>query len=404
MRTRTVAHFPRTQRSLRGQALGRQAGVIVALVFLFGGWLVWLGAGKVSLYVVSQQARVEVQRLPVPVQAPVDGQVTFADVTLGRNVEPGDPIVTLDTKPLELQRAEKEAALRTGLASLESLHAELSAEERARAAVAGVADQTVRAGQARVSANKKAADFKQKEAQIVAELRDASAISGLDALHTTADAEETRAQLAAASAQAALDTRTSTTSLRDRDARLASVRYIISQGEAETETLRAQIQTLDYEISRRTVRAPVAGTLADVMPISVGMTITSQQRLATIVPRGTVRVVAFFAPQDSIGRVRAGQRATLRVDNFPWTQFGTVGALVDQVGSEPRDGTIRIELKVTQPNSSIPMEHGLTGICEVQVERISPFQLLLRTAGQWVAPARGGGGPAGPAVARAQGS
>jgi hemolysin D len=284
-----------------------------------------------------------------------------------------------------LQRAELEVALSTGLSSLDALRAQLAAEQEAVDALADVAKQTTRAAGARVSMTKKTLEFKEKEAAIAAQLRDAAAISGLDALRSLAAEETQRAQLWATAAQARLDTRTSTMNVRDRNARLATVRYLIAQAQAETEKLRARIDTLSYEIDRRRVRAFVDGTLVDVMPISAGMTITSQQRLATILPEGVVRVLAFMSPSDSIGRVRAGQAATLRVENFPWTQFGTVGAVVEQVGTEPRDGSVRVELRIVRPNPNIPIVHGLTASCEVEVETLSPLKLLLRSAGHWVA-------------------
>jgi membrane fusion protein (multidrug efflux system) len=264
---------------------------------------------------------------------------------------------------------------------------QLGAEQEARQAVAQMANQTAHATAARITLDKRNLAFKQKESAIAERLRQATAISELDALHTTAGAETQEAQVEATSAQAALERSASKMSIRDRDARLATVRISIAQAEAEVEKLKAQMNTLDYEIERRTVRAPVDGVLADVMSVSLGMSLTTRDRVATVLPAGRLRVVALFAPEDSVGRVRAGQSAALRLDNFPWTQFGTVSAVVEQVAREPRDGTIRVELSVPKPNPAIPMEHGLTGVCEIEAEHTSPMKLLLRSAGHFGVPA-----------------
>lgn len=366
---------------------------------LFAGWSFWLERGSVSLYVASREARLEVAALPVPVQAPVDGQVVTADVRLGRAVRPGDVLVRLDARALELQRAELEVALRTGAASLQALRAQAAVEQGARDAVGAMAAEANRAAAARVSLDQKGLDYKEREADVIARLRAASLASELEALRSTAQKETQRAQVAAASAQAALDSRTGEIGVRDRNVRLAVTLVSVARAEAEIAKDEARIETLNYEIERRTVRALVEGELADVMPISVGVTLTSQQRLATILPRGAVRAVAFFAPHESLGRVRVGQRATLRVDNFPWTQFGTIGAVVEQIGREPRDGAVRVELALVRPNAAILAEHGLTAGCEVEVERTTPLRLLLRAAGQW-APAPGGGPSASPPFGR----
>jgi hypothetical protein len=59
---------------------------------------------------------------------------------------------------------------------------------------------------------------------------------------------------------------------------------------------------------------------------------------------------------------------------------------VRRVASEVRDGRVRIELGV-QPDgaSPIPLQHGLPGTVEVQVERVTPAALVLRCAGKLLA-------------------
>jgi len=62
---------------------------------------------------------------------------------------------------------------------------------------------------------------------------------------------------------------------------------------------------------------------------------------------------------------------------------------VVSVGSEPREGRIRAELHIDSPSSTrIPIQHGLSGVAEVEVERTSPARLVLRTVGAALAPSR----------------
>ena len=97
---------------------------------------------------------------------------------------------------------------------------------------------------------------------------------------------------------------------------------------------------------------------------------------------GRPRVVAYF-PVSSVGRIRPGQAARLRLDGFPWTRYGLPEAAVVDVGTEPADGLVRVEMALTAGSApAIPREHGLTGTAEVTVERLSPAQLVLRAAGR----------------------
>ena len=98
--------------------------------------------------------------------------------------------------------------------------------------------------------------------------------------------------------------------------------------------------------------------------------------------------MAYF-PVSGVGRIRQGQRARLRLDGFPWTQYGTLQATVADAASEPSGGRVRVELVLQpDPQSAIPLEHGITGSAEVEAERLSPFALVLRAAGKLLAPRR----------------
>jgi hypothetical protein len=76
----------------------------------------------------------------------------------------------------------------------------------------------------------------------------------------------------------------------------------------------------------------------------------------------------------------------MRLQGFPWTQFGSVSATVTRVASEVRDGRIRVELAINSNSAPrVHLQHGLLGTVEVQVERISPASLVLRMVGRWLA-------------------
>lgn len=94
--------------------------------------------------------------------------------------------------------------------------------------------------------------------------------------------------------------------------------------------------------------------------------------------------VATFPPA-VLGRISVGQPAQLRIDGFPWSQYGVVAASVTQVRLESDTGRVRIEFSVRPESApSIPLQAGMTGTAEVAVERVSPATLVLRAAGKRV--------------------
>jgi len=90
------------------------------------------------------------------------------------------------------------------------------------------------------------------------------------------------------------------------------------------------------------------------------------------------RAVAHFAPS-ALARIQPGQSGQLRLEDFPWTEYGAVAASVASVGKEVRDGRIQVELRLyPDPNSAIPLQRGLTGALIIEVEHVSPAAVLLR--------------------------
>ena len=76
----------------------------------------------------------------------------------------------------------------------------------------------------------------------------------------------------------------------------------------------------------------------------------------------------------------------MRLDGFHWTQYGAIAATVASVASEVRDGRVRVELMIHPDSASpIPLQHGLPGTVEVEVDHVSPATLLLRLTGKLLA-------------------
>ena len=133
------------------------------------------------------------------------------------------------------------------------------------------------------------------------------------------------------------------------------------------------------------IRAPVSGIIGEAAVLQAGSVIQEGAGVASIVPAGQLRIVAFFPPQAAYGRVRTGAGARLRLKGYPWTEFGVVEARVAEVAGEDRDGRTRVQLEVLpSPTLKTTLRHGMPGELEVEVERATPLSLVLRTAGQWL--------------------
>jgi membrane fusion protein (multidrug efflux system) len=374
------APFSRTLRSL--QADEPRHRLVKLLVPILGGWIAWLFLARVPVYEVADRARLEVKRSAHALASPIPGRVVRSHLQLGRQVEEGEVLVELDARDFELAREEKEARL----AALQDRWAALEHEARSERDTLGAQQQArtlgVQEAQAQVA-----------RAQAQARLADGEVIRAgrLHATRAISLADFQRAQAEAQTARAALQAATLAVRRLEQD-RLAQEKECqtrIARLDREAVELRGAIRIeqaaarrLVHDIEQRRLRAPVSGRLGEVGEIPAGTVVQPAQKLGAIVPAGEPRAVALF-PTVALGRLRPGQPARLRLAGFPWTQYGTVPAQVADVATEPIDGLVRVELPLRpRPTSTVPLEHGLIGSVEVEVERVSPAVLVLRAAGQ----------------------
>jgi multidrug resistance efflux pump len=357
------------------------AGILAASL-LASACAAWALCTPVRLYEATSSARLEVERAIYPIASPVAGRVTVVHLTLGREVVEGEILVEIDSAAERLQIREdqaRQAALRT---QIEALRAQVVSEDRVR----GHERQASGVGQEQARADARESDLAAGHAEAderrTAQLRKEGLIAERDYEKTKSEALTLRA---AAQARAiAVDRAGEDQGTRDGDraAKIQSLDSQIAGLAAQIPEIDLAIARLEYEIQRHEVRAPASGKLGEALPLRPGAIVKDGEKLGAIIPGGRIRAVAQFPPDAALGRIHAGQLARLRLDGFPWIEYGTVTARVDRVAGEVRDGMVRVELALDPgQNTRIPLQHGLPGAVEIEVERTTPWELVRRHAG-----------------------
>ena len=378
-------NFHRVSQALCTDGGGRSVAAILVCLSLAAVWIWWAFAARVSSYEVSQDARLEVGGSGYPVQADLSGQVVSSALAIGKVVQQGDPLLVLDSAKERLALAEEKAKLTALRPQLAVFRTELEAQAKG-----GTDERQV----LRWSAKEAQAKYQEADAQAALAENEAHRAALLQQAGIIAEAEGQRAKAAAERYRAAAESlRISMGSLQpqlkvreaDRELHVKEIYSEMAKLEAQAQTSAAVIQQLEYEIGRRTVRASASGKLTECADLRPGAYISEGQKLGVIASQGKVEVVAHFLPAAAFGKLHPGQRAVLKLNGFPWTQYGTVAATVSRVAGEVRDGEVKVELAVdTAHPSHIPLQHGAPGIIEVSTGRISPAALLLRSAGHLV--------------------
>ena len=355
-------------------------------VALLGSWAAWSFFARVTLYEVTDTARLEVDQETHPIQAPVAGRVVATHLTLGTETQTGDVLVELDTTTERFRLEEERAHLATLSAQLDVLRREVVAEEQAgredqQAARAALDEAHSRYEEARV-----AAQYAEEIAKRWALLQARGYVAELDFIRSKAEAERSREAANALRFEVSRLEKDQRTKENDRTVRLEHLTREVALLEGQMATTAEAIERLTYEIERRRIRAPVTGRLGEVANLRTGAFVSEGDRLGAVVPQGELQAIAYFPPPPALGRIRPGQPARMRLKGFPWTQYGSIAATVASVANEVRDGRVRVEFHIhLDPASPIPIQHGLPGAVEVEVDHVSPATLMLRVAGKLLA-------------------
>jgi multidrug resistance efflux pump len=374
------SRFARAQDASSRTVLSAVLGSVLLLA-----WALWFFFARVSLYETSRQARIEVAAAPHDVDTPVAGRLLHSNLVLDGRVSEGDVLIEMDSESWRLERQAEEAKVLAVGPQIAALERELVSDEEAlrgenRALLAEVSE-----ARARQKASDAVAQLKASERAQIETLHRQRVVADVERERTQADYERQAAESEAARAQVGRLGTEGVVRRSDRRAKIARLEAEIARLQSVRTEAEARMRILDQRIDLFTVRAPISGRIGNIVNLHAGAVVAAGTRLCTIVPSGGLRAVAFFDAATAAGRVKPDQPARLRLSGFPWTKFGVLLARVDRVGTEPRDGLIRVELQLdADQNTRIPLEHGLQGSAEVEVEKVAPVALVLDAAGRYL--------------------
>ena len=123
-----------------------------------------------------------------------------------------------------------------------------------------------------------------------------------------------------------------------RSAYLAETRRELGERQAQAALKRQQLTQERSKAEQRQrltqLVAPVAGTVQQVAVHTEGGVVTPAQVLMVIVPRDALVTAEVVIDNKDIGFVNAGQAAVIKLETFPYTRYGTVGATVSSVSAD----------------------------------------------------------------------
>ena len=107
----------------------------------------------------------------------------------------------------------------------------------------------------------------------------------------------------------------------------------ITELKFEIKQLEANIKELEFDEDKTNLKSPVDGVVFDLKAITSGYATTLGETLLNIVPDGEVEGKIFLTNRD-IGFVKQNMRAEIRIDAYPFTQYGSLNGELSFIGNE----------------------------------------------------------------------
>jgi membrane fusion protein (multidrug efflux system) len=365
--------------------------LVILVVIGVGGLVTWSVVAEVPIVKVSSQARIEPHNAVYRIEPPSAGRVVRSLLNLDEEVKEGDLLIEFDTHAERLELEQSKTTLAATEQELGVIREQIANKKSEASATGQVDEVAIREAIEREQEIAPRHKLAEERAQLAAKSPTGS-ISEIEKLERTTDVDALGFAKAAQSLAITRLKREQSVKGQTLTAQLLGLKREELRSEGQVRELKVAIDKLEYQIEKKHYRAPASGHLVDVAELGAGAFIADGQRLGTIVANDTeVRVRARF-PKEVVGMIQPGQTAQLKLDGYPWTIYGTVPARVTRVGTEPGlvatpeaiPNTVRVELDIEPPpDTRIQIRHGMTLTVEVEIARVSPIALLMRSIGEW---------------------
>jgi membrane fusion protein (multidrug efflux system) len=282
-------------------------------------------------------------------------EVLFED---NQTVKPGDLLVVIDDHDFQAKAAQAEAQVLLEKASAETLKSDRHAQE------AMIREEHANIAASEANVEKSAKDLKRfknlaAEGAISAQSRDAA-----ESAYKQAKAERNKFVSARQGAES----------------RLSSLDARINESGARLKAAEAALELARIDLGNTRILAPFNGIIGN-RSVQVGQLVQPGSALAYLIPADGLFVEANFK-ETQIGRMRAGQAATITVDAFPDRRFeGTVDSFAPASGSEfsllpPENATgnftkivrrVPVKIRFKQDADLKMLRPGLSAVVQVRV-------------------------------------
>ncbi len=125
--------------------------------------------------------------------------------------------------------------------------------------------------------------------------------------------------------------------IADNDKRIAEIdgqlnRYVV-ENERRISEINSQISQATQNLKYQDVTAPVNGTVFELKAGTPGFVANTSEPVLKLVPNDNLKAKIFITNKD-IGFIKPGMRVDVRLDTFPFSEYGDVKGTLESIGSD----------------------------------------------------------------------
>lgn len=106
------------------------------------------------------------------------------------------------------------------------------------------------------------------------------------------------------------------------------------QAQRQKDEIEQRLQKANARLKNTFLRAPNAGVVQALSVINVGQVVAAGEQIMRVVPDGLGLEIEGYVLNKDIGFIKEGQMATIKVDSFPFTRWGTIDARVTKIAQD----------------------------------------------------------------------
>lgn len=161
----------------------------------------------------------------------------------------------------------------------------------------------------------------------------------------------------------------------------------LARAESEARQRAEELVKASQRSSLQRLLSPVDGMVAQLGVHTIGGVVEATRPLMVIVPRGGSLVVEGKLLNKDAGFVREGQPVAVKLEAFPFTRHGTIGGVIENLGSDTVDDEklgavypVRVRLDCGAVNSGglcARISAGMAATADIRIGRRSIFSYLV---------------------------